>query len=101
MRKLLSVAAGAALLTGVTMSAFAQPTSPVPGSQPGTKSPGADLPKTPSSPGTGSGSAPMGPPATTPTEPSATPGTPSVPGTPSAPGASKKLDTPSAGGGTK
>jgi hypothetical protein len=97
MRMLIASIAGAALLAG---TALAQPTSPVPGSQPGTKSPGADLPKKDDD--VGSGSAPIGPPAT-PANPS-TPGASSVPGAPStpstpkgsetAPEATKKLDTP-------
>jgi hypothetical protein len=104
MRALIPAAIAAALLTGPVV---AQPASPVPGSQPGTKAPGADLPK---KNGTGSGSAPIGPPST-PANPGATPGASSVPGAPGAPStpkgtttapeASKKLDTPSAGGGTK
>ena len=94
MSKLLMLSAAAMLVCG---SALAQPASPVPGSQPGTKAPGSELPK--QTPGaTGSGSAPIGPPASSPSTTPSTPGQPSVPGTPSAPNATKKLDTPSAGG---
>jgi hypothetical protein len=97
MRTFIAVAAAAVVVAG---TALAQPTSPVPGSQPGTKAPGAELPK---KDGTGSGSAPIGPPATpsNPTMPgtSSVPGAPNTPGTPKgmekAPEASKKLDTPS------
>jgi hypothetical protein len=97
MKKLLLVSAAAMFACG---TALAQPASPVPGSQPGTKAPGSELPK--QTPGaTGSGSAPIGPPASTPSTTPSTPGTPSVPGKAPAPDASKKLDTPSAGGGSK
>jgi hypothetical protein len=79
MRRLISIATAAGLLAAG--AANAQPASPVQGSQPGTQAPGVQ----PLPPNTGSGSAPIGPPATTPST------TPSTPGTPS--------DTPSAGGG--
>ena len=97
MRTFIAAATAAVLIAG---TALAQPASPVPGSQPGTKAPGADLPK---KDGTGSGSAPIGPPAT-PSNPAPTPGASSVPGAPNtpstpkgtetAPEATKKLDTP-------
>ena len=98
MRTLIAVAAVGGLLVG---TALAQPASPVPGSQPGTKAPGSDLPK--KNDGTGSGSAPIGPPET-PSNPAPVPGASDVPGrpgapstpkgTPPAPEASKKFDTP-------
>jgi hypothetical protein len=97
MRTFIAAATAAVVVAG---TALAQPTSPVPGSQPGTKAPGAELPK---KDGTGSGSAPIGPPATpaNPTMPGASsvPGAPNTPSTPkgseTAPDVSKKLDTPS------
>jgi collagen type III alpha len=95
MRVVIAGLAGAALLA---TAAIAQPTSPVPGAQPGAKAPGTDLPNQ----SQGSGSAPIGPPAT-PANPS-TPGASTAPGTPGAPStppgmangteAQKKLDTP-------
>lgn len=95
MRVLIAGLTGAALLA---TAAIAQPTSPVPGSQPVSKAPGTDLPNQ----GQGSGSVPMGPPAT-PANPS-TPGASTAPGTPGAPSTppgmatgsetQKKLDTP-------
>jgi hypothetical protein len=98
MRTLIAAAATAALLVG---TALAQPSSPVPGSQPGTKSPGSDLPK--KNDGMGSGSAPIGPPAT-PSKPAPVPGASDVPGQPgapstpkggaTAPNATKNLETP-------
>jgi hypothetical protein len=102
MRTLIAAAAATALLVG---TALAQPSSPVPGSQPGTKSPGSDLPK--KNGGTGSGSAPIGPPVSplTPSNPSPVPGASDVPGQPgapstpkggaTAPNATKNLETPS------
>jgi hypothetical protein len=92
MRILISTAAAAALLVGGTL-AIAQPSSPVPGAQPGAKAPGEELPKKAPE---GSGSAPIGPPATGKTEAGPMPGKSSVPGAPNP--TEKKLDTPSAGG---
>ena len=90
MNKLLSVATAAALLACGTLSAFAQT---APGTEPTTK--GVQSPP----PGTGSGSAPIGPATTTPSQPNPVPGTPSTPGNPSE--TQKKLDTPGQVGGTK
>jgi hypothetical protein len=94
MKQVLSSAIVAGVLASIGTTMFAQPSSPVQGSQPGTTAPGAQP-----LPPTGSGSAPIGPPASTPQTTPATPGTPSVPGVPQAPNTSKKLDTPSSGGG--
>src|SRR3954454_1196637 len=57
MRMFIAAATAAVFVAG---TALAQPASPVPGSQPGTKAPGSDLPK---NDGSGSGSAAIGPPA--------------------------------------
>ena len=87
MRKLLTVAAAAALFACGTLSAFAQS---APGTEPTTK--GVQPPP----PGTGSGSGPV---TTTPSQPNPVPGTPGTPGMPSE--TQKKLDTPGQVGGTK
>ena len=90
MQKLLRIATAAMLLAGGTLSAFAQS---APGTEPTTT--GVQPPP----PGTGSGSAPIGPATTTPSQPNPVPGTPGTPGTPSE--TQKKLDTPGQVGGTK
>jgi hypothetical protein len=94
---MLKLSTAAAVLTVIAGSAYAQATGPTsPNTPPSTQ-------MTPP-PGTGSGSAPLGPPASEPARP--VPGQPSVPGTTTNPnaradpnGAKDKLDTPSAGGG--
>jgi hypothetical protein len=94
MLKLISAAAVASMIAGSAYAQTTGPTSPTP--PPNTQ-------VTPA-PGTGSGSAPLGPPANEAARP--VPGQPSVPGTTTNPtarpdpnGAKDKLDTPSAGGG--